>query len=137
MKVLAPTDGVLEWRVPQDALVAEGAVLGWIAGPGRCGLVPLTACAAGRLTWRRTDALESISSGDPAALIDGDEDELRTCLAVEQATARSVLQVLRLEVARLERDELDHPLGVALLRPQRLGLEARLTTLRALAGAQK
>lgn len=133
MKVLAPTDGVLEWRVEQGAPVSGGAVLAWIAGPGRCGLVPLIAGETGRLTWRRTGALESIEAAEPAALIDGNEEDLRSCRAVERAAARSGIAALTLEVAQLERDELAHPLGVELLRPQRRGLEARLATLRALA----
>lgn len=134
MKVLAPSDGVLEWRVGQGVHVSEGMVLGWIAGPGRCGLVPLTAGASGRLSWRRTGALESIDAGEPAALIDGDEAGLRACRALEQAAAKKSIIALEREIVRLERDEAAHALGVELLRPQRRGLEARLATLRALAG---
>ncbi|MDP1824388.1 MAG: hypothetical protein Q8L48_14125 [Archangium sp.] len=133
MKVLAPIDGVLEWRVENGAPVTEGMVLGWIAGPGRCGLVPLTAGKAGRLRWRRTGALETIDAGEPAALIDGDEAELRSCRAVERQAAKAGLRVLEREVASLERDESAQALHLELLRPQRRGLEARLATLRALA----
>lgn len=132
MKVLAPLEGTLDWRVEAGAQVTAGSVLAWIAGPGRCGLVPLIATADGLVRWRRTSALESIVAGEPAALIDGDEEELRACRDTEQRAAQAVITALLREVRQLELDELAHPLGVELLRPQRKGLEARLRVLRSL-----
>jgi hypothetical protein len=132
MKVLAPIGGVLEWRVEEGAAVSEGATLGWIAGPGRCGLVPLVAGASGLLRWRRSSALESIEAAAPAALIGGDEDEFEFCRAAEREVAAGVLALLEREIAELARDEWAHPLGAQLLRPQRRGLEGRVAALRGL-----
>ena len=132
MKILAPIEGLLDWRVEEGSFVSDGAVLGWLAGPGRCGLVALLAGASGRVSWCRSSALESITAGEPAVLIDGDEDELQSCQTAEQHAARQAIATLEREVAQLERDELAHSLGVQLLRPQRLKVQARLATLRAI-----
>jgi hypothetical protein len=132
MKVLSPSDGVLEWRVEEGAQVAAGLVLGWVAGPGRGGLLPLTAGASGRLTWRRSGALETVAAGEPSALIDGDDAELRSCRDAERDSAHAVLSELEREIAQLVRDEPLDPLRAQLLGPQRRGLEARWTTLRML-----
>ncbi len=137
MKVLAPIEGVVDWRVEVGEQVTQGSVVAWIAGPGRCGLVPVLAGVDGKVRWRRTSALESIAAGEPAVLVAGDEDELRACLAAEQLAAVGVIAALVNEVRRLERDELAHPLGLELLQPQRRGLEARLVALRAVCGRRE
>ena len=132
MKVLAPIEGLVDWRVEAGAQVSKGAVLAWIAGPGRCGLVPLVASESGAVRWRRTHALEAIAQGEPAALIGGDDEALHECLGAERRAAALAIAALVTEVLGLERDERAHPLGVELLRPQRKGLEARLALLRSL-----
>lgn len=132
MRELAPIEGIPEWRVEEGAQVSAGAVLAWIAGPGRCGLVPIVASQSGRVRWRRSGALEAIAAGEPAVLIDGDEEVLRSCREAERQAARLSITALEREAHQLERDELAHPLGKALLEPQRRGVEARLAVLRAL-----
>jgi hypothetical protein len=129
VKVLSPIGGVLEWRVEAGATVAARAVLGWIAGPGRCGLIAVIAESAGRLTWRRSAALEVTWQGEVCALIDGDEVELRECLAAEREAAMRALGELEREVAQLAAAG---PLQEALLGPQRRAMEERISVLRTL-----
>lgn len=129
MKVFSPIGGTLEWRVEAGAVVAERAVLGWIAGPGRCGLVPVVAERAGRVTWRRSAALEVTWQGELAALIDGDEVELRECRQVERDAALRAIDELEREGSLLESKG---PLSEALLGPQRRELEQRIAALRLL-----
>ena len=129
MKVLSPIGGVVEWRVEAGTVVAARAVLGWIAGPGRCGLIAVVAESGGLVTWRRSAALETTWQGEVCALIEGDEAELRECLAVEREAASRALGELEHELAQLEATG---PLGEALLGPQRRSVEERLALLRAL-----
>jgi hypothetical protein len=129
VKVLSPIGGVLEWRVEAGTAVAARAVLGWIAGPGRCGLIAVVAESAGQLTWRRSAALESTWQGEVCALIDGDEAELQECLAAEREAAVRAIGELERELGVLETKG---PLREALLGPQRRTMEERLTLLRAL-----
>lgn len=132
MKVLSPIGGTVEWRVEIGAVVAERAVLGWIAGPGRCGLIPIVAPGAGRVTWRRSAALEVTWQGEAAVLINGDEAELRDCLAGERDAAARTLHELVREVSQLAQEERGRPLGEALLGPQRREMEQRIAAVRAL-----
>ena len=130
MKVLSPIGGVLEWRVETGAVVVARAVLGWIAGPGRCGLISVVADSAGHVTWRRSAALEVTWQGEVCALIEGDEAELKECLAAEREAAVRALGELERELAQLE---VAGPLQEALLGPQRRTMEERIGALRSLA----
>jgi len=130
VKVLSPIGGALEWRVEAGAVVPARAVLGWIAGSGRCGLIAVVAESAGRITWRRSAALENTWQGEVCALIDGDEAELRECLAVERDAAVRAIAELERELAPLEAKD---PLAEALLGPQRRTVEQRINALRSLA----
>jgi hypothetical protein len=127
VKVLSPIGGALEWRIETGAVVPARAVLGWIVGPGRCGLVAVVAQAGGRVTWRRSAALEVTWQGEVCALIEGDEVELRECLEVEREAALRAIGELERELAQLEATG---PLQEALLGPQRRTLQERISTLR-------
>lgn len=129
MKVFAPIGGVVEWRVEPGAAVIAGQPLAWIAGPGRCGLIAIAAPSAGTLTWRRHVSLETVYQGELCALVDGDAPELDACREAERDAASRAVTELRAEHARLIAEEGTRPLAAALLGPQRVGIEARLSTL--------
>lgn len=129
--VRAPIEGVVEWRCAPGDAVGPGAVLAWLAGPGRCGLVPMTAPREAVVRWRRADVLATLEAGAPAVVLGEDPEALAQAQAAEQASARAELERVAAELADLARRG-DTALARALLEPQRAEAERRERQLRAL-----
>ncbi len=116
--MLAPLDGAVEWCCAPGDVVAKGATLAWLAGPGRCGLEPLVAPASGRVTWRRAGVLAGIEAGEPAVVLGEDDDGRAHARAREQASLEAALALVDEELQALTRG-VASPLALALLEPQR------------------
>ncbi len=109
MRVHAPAAGEIEWRCAPGDEVRAGQTLGWIAGPDRCGLVPVVSRASGKLTFRRTPLLTRVEASEVVAAI-GEAD-----VSAELQRERELLAE---EAARLSADETPgarSPLAAALL----------------------
>ena len=129
--VRAPIEGVVEWRCAPGDVVVAGTVLAWLAGPGRCGLVPMTAPRDAVVRWRRADVLATLEAGAPAVVLGEDPDALAQAQAAEQAAARAELDRVEAELADLARRG-GTVLSQALLEPQRAEAERRGRALKVL-----
>jgi hypothetical protein len=126
----------IEWCVDEGAAVEAGQPLGWLCGPGRCGLEALRAPLRGVVGARWTSLLEAAPGGAAVALVgDGDAAVVREEEA--HAVAARVREV-EAELARLEAHRPRNGASAALLDAELTRLSRWLAAAReALASRQR
>lgn len=108
-------------------------MLAWLAGPGRCGLVPMTAPVAGAVRWRRAAVLTELGAGEPAVVLGDDAAALTQAQEAQRSAARLELTRLDAELVALSGRN-DTALAQTLLASQRAAATRRREALEALLG---
>lgn len=128
MKVEAPIAGSVEWCCEVGQQVASGAALGWVAGPGRCGLVPVVAPGPGVVTWRWSSLLPSVARGEVCVVLGHDAQALAAARLAERSALLEERRRLDVELTALASVS-PSALSTALLAPQRAALARRAAAI--------